>query len=1025
MYRLWKLLFLLLLSVLAAVALPVLLSSADVAGAASASGLGQLDQGFGAPSGTSGIRSGIAQSSGLSCPTQTNGVSYDMNSGALTGIVAVGKENSYAGTCSSGTDTTGVAALFSNSGVDKWTNENLFSSLDSVKVLPGSSGAIAVAGNSSSEPLIALLSPANGHLLAEKTVPVGSGLIAPSGSFTDVLTGPQITINSGAGAISVDSVYAVGTIDTSSGTELVVGGYGVENPDSASPALVRIKGFGNQGSSSNLYMGSVTQGENVTSAALGSSGNLYVTGNSDHTVSGCSVSSRLGFVSDYKTQVSVNSGVSSYGGTSLNSAFGSGGMFWFNPVSLPSSSAYTCLDTSVNSVLIDANASSGSDPPAVLLGGYERTSSNSGAVNLSVAVLMGLNFNATPDRAFGSSGTVLAAGGTESLNAVNSLAYIPVPGQSSPVPASIVASGINYNQVDSSSNYQVGTSHYSLSGVLDTSFGNSGTSTIPGCTVPGSSCGREIDAQPDGSINLVGAVNLSYKGLSVAQLTDREVELVTSTPNLSVSSSQTPSANFTVTVSAPGNSGLTGIPGGVVADFSTVNGTGKAGYNYQSSSGKVVFPCVASQESITAGSITCNSNLSATISVPTVYPANATGSASFSLQITSVKNAGTASSSASVDVTYPPPPPVTTTMTPTVTTTAPIATTTTTTARQVPSPVTTTTIAKASKSIVPGQGYLVVTAKGQVLSYGDTEYLGSVRSLRPNGQIVAIKATAGNKGYWLVSSTGFIYTFGNAHNYGQPAVKKKKINGFITGFAVTSDGKGYWLVSSTGVVYAFGDAHRFGQLFRKKHIGKPIGIIGATTNRGYWIITSSGMVYQFGKVRNYGSIKPKTLKGIVTGGAVAAGNKGYWLVSSTGVVYAFGDAHNYGYYGHANIKVKSKSASHKKKTTKKAKSVVAKKLFLHIKPAAIKSELSFGRYIATGENREIKSVKKKATSQKKIATKKAPKRIYFVAIETTINYKGYWLLSAVGNVFHYGNAKFYGSPVTKHLKNIKDIVVVP
>ncbi len=1019
MSRLRKLAPLFFLFLLTAVVLPVFSSTNSVAGAASASGLGQLDQGFGAPSGTSGVRSGIAQSSGLACTTGTSGLAYATDSGVLTGIAAVGTEESASGSCSS-TATTGIAALFSNSGVNLWTNENVFSALNSVKVLPGSSGAIVAVGKSASEPVIVLLSQAKGSELSDRTVAVSSGLIPSQGSFSSLAVGPQTKIQSSSGSvINVDPVYAVGSITSSNGTELLMAAYGVENPDSSSATLIPINGFGNQGSTSNLYIASMSQpGVNIKDVALGSSGNIYVTGNAQDAISGCSSNSQLGFVLDYQTQSTVSAGVYTYSGTNPNNTFGAGGMYWFKPVALPSGQTFTCFDTSLNYVLVDAGTSSGSIPPSILLGGYERTA-NSATVNSSVGVLAGLNIDATPDKAFGSSGTVLAAGGTNSLNEINSVAYIPTPGQSAGSPAGIIVSGTNYQNADGSSNYELGVSHYSLTGVLDTTFGNDGVSLIPGCTSPDSTCGQEVGVQPDGSINLVGQLNISYKGLSVAQLTDREVELATTTPNVSVSASQTPSADFTVTVSAPGNSGLVGIPGGVVANFTTVNGTGKGGYNYQSSSGKVVFPCNASEESIAGGSITCNSNLSATIAIPTIYPSNATGSASFSLQITSVKNAGTAFSSAAVNITYPPPPPVTTTVaTPTTTVVTPTTTVSNTTTTYSPAPVTTTTLIKAAKTIVPGQGYLVVTANGQILPYGDTASLGSIRSLHPKGQIIAMKATPGNKGYWAVSSAGFVYTFGNAHNYGEPASlkKKKKMSGLIVGFATTANEKGYWLLSSTGVVYTFGNAHNYGQLFHKRYVGRLVDLFSATTNNGYWIITSEGRVYPFGRVRNYGFVKPKTLHGTITGGAVSSANKGYWLLSSTGVVYTFGNAHNYGYYGHTYVKAKSKSS---KKTIK----TITKKMISMTLSAAVRERADFAPDVNKNNSRD--QLKKKSTHTKNTTKTKKIIKTYFVAIEPTINYKGYWILSSVGNIFHFGDAKFYGSPAAKHLKNIKDIVIVP
>ena len=56
---------------------------------------------------------------------------------------------------------------------------------------------------------------------------------------------------------------------------------------------------------------------------------------------------------------------------------------------------------------------------------------------------------------------------------------------------------------------------------------------------------------------------------------------------------------------------------------------------------------------------------------------------------------------------------------------------------------------------------------------------------------------ASGRGYWLVTQTGNIYTFGNAPYYGTPG---------NTGSPVTSavrapDGGGYWILTANGDIY--------------------------------------------------------------------------------------------------------------------------------------------------------------------------------------------------------------------------------
>lgn len=62
--------------------------------------------------------------------------------------------------------------------------------------------------------------------------------------------------------------------------------------------------------------------------------------------------------------------------------------------------------------------------------------------------------------------------------------------------------------------------------------------------------------------------------------------------------------------------------------------------------------------------------------------------------------------------------------------------------------------------------------------------------------------------YWLASSTGQVYAFGTAHNYGSAAGRLRR-GQQVVGIESTPDGKGYWLAATSGRDYAFGDARRY------------------------------------------------------------------------------------------------------------------------------------------------------------------------------------------------------------------------
>lgn len=69
---------------------------------------------------------------------------------------------------------------------------------------------------------------------------------------------------------------------------------------------------------------------------------------------------------------------------------------------------------------------------------------------------------------------------------------------------------------------------------------------------------------------------------------------------------------------------------------------------------------------------------------------------------------------------------------------------------------------------------------------------------------VAIRSTPSGNGYWIVSSDGGVYSFGDAGFYG--AMAGKRLAAPIVNFEIHPSGKGYWLLGGDGGVFAFGEA---------------------------------------------------------------------------------------------------------------------------------------------------------------------------------------------------------------------------
>lgn len=69
---------------------------------------------------------------------------------------------------------------------------------------------------------------------------------------------------------------------------------------------------------------------------------------------------------------------------------------------------------------------------------------------------------------------------------------------------------------------------------------------------------------------------------------------------------------------------------------------------------------------------------------------------------------------------------------------------------------------------------------------------------------VKILPTPSGNGYWVVASTGGVFSFGDAQFFG--SMGGKPLNAPISDAAVHPSGQGYWLLGADGGVFAFGQA---------------------------------------------------------------------------------------------------------------------------------------------------------------------------------------------------------------------------
>jgi hypothetical protein len=184
-------------------------------------------------------------------------------------------------------------------------------------------------------------------------------------------------------------------------------------------------------------------------------------------------------------------------------------------------------------------------------------------------------------------------------------------------------------------------------------------------------------------------------------------------------------------------------------------------------------------------------------------------------------------------------------------------------------------------------GYRMVTADGNVYTFGDALYFGSPAFTNwPAGvRAAAMVNTGDGAGYWVVSTDGSVRSYGSAGFFGhRPPLAPGE---FVSTMSVTPSGKGYWLFTNRGRAIRYGDAKFYGDMSGTPLNGPVIASVATPTGKGYYMVGSDGGVFTFGDARFRGSMGGVRLNQPVTGLSPTPDNKGYWLVASDGGVFAF------------------------------------------------------------------------------------------------------------------------------------------
>ena len=194
-----------------------------------------------------------------------------------------------------------------------------------------------------------------------------------------------------------------------------------------------------------------------------------------------------------------------------------------------------------------------------------------------------------------------------------------------------------------------------------------------------------------------------------------------------------------------------------------------------------------------------------------------------------------------------------------------------------------------------GGGYWVASSTGGVYPFGDARSHGSMSGLALNSPIVGLGATPSGNGYWLVAADGGIFNFGDAGFFGSTGALR--LNAPIVGLAATPSGNGYWLVASDGGIFSYGDATFRGSTGSLRLNQPVVGMAATPSGNGYWLVASDGGIFSYGDATFHGSTGGLRLNQPVVGMAATPSGNGYWLVASDGGIFSYGDATFHGSTG--------------------------------------------------------------------------------------------------------------------------------
>jgi hypothetical protein len=194
----------------------------------------------------------------------------------------------------------------------------------------------------------------------------------------------------------------------------------------------------------------------------------------------------------------------------------------------------------------------------------------------------------------------------------------------------------------------------------------------------------------------------------------------------------------------------------------------------------------------------------------------------------------------------------------------------------------------AARVALGALGYWITTSTGQVFAFGNLGNLGGVDTRPITAPILGVCARPTGAGYWLYGRDGGVFAFGDAAFYGSTGARR--LNQPIVGMAPSESGHGYWLVARDGGVFCFGDAKFFGST-GGRHLNSPVlGLTPTPSGNGYWLFARDGGIFSFGDAKFFGSTGGMRLNRPIVGMATRPQGDGYWMVAEDGGIFTFGGA---------------------------------------------------------------------------------------------------------------------------------------